>query len=82
MDVDVLSLESPNDIKHNCYVRRLAIEPGRYLVADTTILLTTVGDIKEHPEKTFAGVDAGFNTLIRPSILRVLPSRGSSQQVR
>ncbi len=30
-------------------------------------MLTTVGDIKEHPEKTFAGVDAGFNTLIRPA---------------
>ena len=67
MDVDALSLEVSNYIKHNCYVRRLAIEPGRYLVADTTILLTTVGDIKEHPEKTFAGVDAGFNTLIRPA---------------
>ena len=24
-------------------------------------------DIKENPEKTFAGVDAGFNTLIRPA---------------
>jgi diaminopimelate decarboxylase len=67
MDVDALSLEVSNYIKRNCYVRKLAIEPGRYLVADTTVLLTTVGDIKEHPEKTFAGVDAGFNTLIRPA---------------
>jgi diaminopimelate decarboxylase len=67
MDVDALSSEVSNYIKNNCYVRKLAIEPGRYLVADTTVLLTTVGDIKEHPEKTFAGVDAGFNTLIRPA---------------
>ena len=67
MDVDALSSEVSNYIRHNCYVRKLAIEPGRYLVADTTVLLTTVGDIKEHPEKTFAGVDAGFNTLIRPA---------------
>ena len=68
MDVDALSSEVANYIKrNNCYVRKLAIEPGRYLVADTTVLLTTVGDIKEHPEKTFAGVDAGFNTLIRPA---------------
>ncbi len=67
MDVDALASEVSNYIKHNCYVRRLAIEPGRYLVADTTVLLTTVGDIKEHPEKTFAGVDAGFNTLVRPA---------------
>lgn len=67
MDVDALSSEVSNCIRNNCYVRKLAIEPGRYLVADTTVLLTTVGDIKEHPEKTFAGVDAGFNTLIRPA---------------
>lgn len=67
MDVDALSSVVSNYIKRNCYVRKLAIEPGRYLVADTTVLLTTVGDIKEHPEKTFAGVDAGFNTLIRPA---------------
>jgi diaminopimelate decarboxylase len=67
MDVDALSFVVTDHIKKNCYVRKLAIEPGRYLVADTTVLLTTVGDIKEHPEKTFAGVDAGFNTLIRPA---------------
>jgi diaminopimelate decarboxylase len=67
MDVDALSSEVSNYVRNNCYVRKLAIEPGRYLVADTTVLLTTVGDIKEHPEKMFAGVDAGFNTLIRPA---------------
>lgn len=44
------------------------IEPGRFLVADSTILLTTVNTIKTTPYKKFIGVDAGFNTLIRPAM--------------
>jgi len=46
----------------------LAMEPGRYLVADTTLLLTEVSTVKETPFHTFAGVDAGFNTLLRPAM--------------
>jgi diaminopimelate decarboxylase len=44
------------------------VEPGRYLVADAGILLTTVNTIKTTPFKKFIGVDAGFNTLIRPTL--------------
>ncbi len=44
------------------------IEPGRFLVADSTILLTRVNTIKTTPYKKFVGVDAGFNTLIRPAM--------------
>lgn len=44
----------------------LWIEPGRYLVADAGILLTRVNTLKSNPTRRFAGVDAGFNTLIRP----------------
>ena len=46
----------------------LCIEPGRYLVCDSTILLTTVNTIKITPHRKFIGVDAGFNTLIRPAM--------------
>ncbi len=46
----------------------LAIEPGRYLVADSEVLLTTVNTIKVTPHRTFVGVDAGFNDLIRPAM--------------
>jgi diaminopimelate decarboxylase len=42
------------------------IEPGRYLTAESTILLTQINTIKNNGFKLFAGVDAGFNTLIRP----------------
>ncbi len=42
-------------------------EPGRYLLGDAGMLLTTVSSIKE-AEKTFIGVDAGMNTLLRPAL--------------
>ena len=46
----------------------LCVEPGRYLVCDSSILLTTVNTVKVTPSKKFVGVDAGFNTLIRPTM--------------
>jgi diaminopimelate decarboxylase len=46
----------------------LCVEPGRYLVCDASILLTTVNTIKTTPSKKFVGVDAGFNTLVRPTM--------------
>jgi diaminopimelate decarboxylase len=42
------------------------IEPGRYLSAESSIILTQINTIKNNGYKLFAGVDAGFNTLIRP----------------
>jgi diaminopimelate decarboxylase len=44
------------------------VEPGRYLVCDASILLTTVNTVKATPFKRFVGVDAGFNTLVRPTM--------------
>ena len=44
------------------------VEPGRYLVCDASVLLTTVNTVKETPFKKFVGVDAGFNTLVRPTM--------------
>lgn len=46
----------------------LFVEPGRYLVCDSTILLTRVNTLKVTPAHKYVGVDAGFNTLIRPTI--------------
>ncbi|MBI5679376.1 MAG: diaminopimelate decarboxylase [Methanobacterium sp.] len=45
----------------------MCIEPGRYIVGDASVLLTKVNTIKQSYRK-FAGVDAGFNTLLRPSM--------------
>ena len=46
----------------------LCVEPGRYLVCDASILLTKVNTVKVTPQKKFVGVDAGFNTLLRPTM--------------
>jgi diaminopimelate decarboxylase len=46
----------------------LWLEPGRYLVADAGVLLTRVNTLKSTPFRRFAGIDAGFNTLIRPAM--------------
>jgi len=50
------------------YGRELSVkfEPGRYLVAESGFLLTTVVDVKKTPSKIFVGIDSGFNHFIRP----------------
>ncbi|MDP3065982.1 MAG: diaminopimelate decarboxylase [Methanobacteriaceae archaeon] len=45
----------------------MCIEPGRYLVGDASYLLTQVNTVKQSYRK-FVGVDAGFNTLLRPTM--------------
>jgi diaminopimelate decarboxylase len=54
--------------KENLKTPAFKIEPGRYLTAESTILLTQVNTIKNNGFKLFAGVNAGFNTLIRPML--------------
>ena len=46
---------------------RLVLEPGRFIVADTTILLARVNTVKK-AARNFVGLDAGFNLLIRPTM--------------
>ncbi|MHA1489045.1 MAG: diaminopimelate decarboxylase [Promethearchaeota archaeon] len=44
----------------------LKVEPGRYLTAEASIILAQINTIKNNGYKIFAGINAGFNTLIRP----------------
>jgi diaminopimelate decarboxylase len=46
---------------------KLILEPGRSIVADTTIMITKVNVVK-HAHVNFAAVDAGFNVLARPML--------------
>ncbi len=46
---------------------KLLLEPGRYIVANAGYLLAKITGIK-HSYKTFLGIDAGMNTLIRPAL--------------
>jgi len=46
-----------------------AMEPGRYVIAESGILLTRALTLKSNPgnpPRTFIGTDAGFNVLARP----------------
>ncbi|MHA1148336.1 MAG: diaminopimelate decarboxylase [Promethearchaeota archaeon] len=46
----------------------LKIEPGRFISCEASIILTQINTIKNNGFKWFAGLDAGFNTLIRPTM--------------
>ena len=47
---------------------RIMLEPGRTIAANAGVLLTRVVHIKESAGRKFVIVDAGMNTLIRPSL--------------
>jgi diaminopimelate decarboxylase len=48
--------------------RALAFEPGRSIVGNAGVLLTTVEFVKPTPYKHYAIVDAGMNDLMRPTL--------------
>jgi len=64
----ILSLFKRKITEYNLGNPFFCLEPGRYLVSDSSILLTSVNTIKVTPFKKFVGVDVGFNTLLRPSM--------------
>jgi diaminopimelate decarboxylase len=64
----VLSLFKSRISKYGFGEPFFCVEPGRYLVSDASVLLTAVNTMKTTPFKKFVGVDAGFNTLIRPTM--------------
>jgi diaminopimelate decarboxylase len=65
---EVLSLFKRKIAEYGLGEPFFCVEPGRYLVCDASILLTTVNTVKATPFKKFVGVDAGFNTLVRPTM--------------
>jgi diaminopimelate decarboxylase len=46
---------------------RVIVEPGRYILAPSGVLLTRVITVKETASKNFVITDAGMNDLLRPS---------------
>ena len=46
----------------------LMIEPGRFIVSDSTVLLGRVHHIKNSGKRTYVGTDIGMNTLLRPAL--------------
>ena len=51
--------------KHN-YAGNFLIEPGRYVVAESGLLMGEVTAIKNNGDIRFVGTDLGFNVLARP----------------
>lgn len=45
----------------------LILEPGRFIIADAGFLISKITGVKKS-YKTFVGLDAGMNTLIRPAL--------------
>ena len=64
----VLALFKLRTSEHNLGEPFFCVEPGRFLVSDASVLLTAVNTVKVTPFKRFVGVDAGFNTLVRPTM--------------
>lgn len=56
------SFDSNENTKH----LEIWFEPGKYLVSESGHLVAAVNVIKETPSTTFAGINSGFNHLIRP----------------
>ncbi|QCJ69145.1 diaminopimelate decarboxylase [Providencia heimbachae] len=62
----------------------LEIEPGRYLVAESGVLLAEVRAVKDMGSRHYVLVDSGFNDLMRPAMygsyhhISVLPANGGS----
>jgi diaminopimelate decarboxylase len=46
----------------------LMVEPGRFIVSDSTVLLGRVHHIKKSGRKTYVGADIGMNTILRPAL--------------
>jgi diaminopimelate decarboxylase len=46
----------------------LYLEPGRFIVGDSAVMLTRVSTLKKTPYKKFTGTDAGFHVLARPTL--------------
>ena len=68
MDVGELAMNITDMIMENTDIKTIVIEPGRYIVCDSTVLLAKVNDVKDAGTKKYVGTDAGFNTLLRPAM--------------
>ena len=69
-DIEDLGAQLTDKFKKFCkeYGRELALafEPGKYLVSESGKFLAKVNVIKQTTSTVFAGIDTGFNHLIRP----------------
>lgn len=64
-------------LRHSPPIAHVMLEPGRSMVADAGVLLTSVQAVKQAAGRQLVIVDAGMNTLLRPALYdayhRVVP---------
>lgn len=65
LDIGKVAKNIASVLRDNGFSGELYLEPGRYIVCDSTILLTKVNTVKR-AYKNFVGTDAGFQVMIRP----------------
>ena len=68
---EVLNLQLVKKEMDKCYINtpyKLSFEPGRYLVANAGILVTSVITIKNNGGVNYLITDAGMHSLIRPAL--------------
>ncbi|MBR1973132.1 MAG: diaminopimelate decarboxylase, partial [Candidatus Methanomethylophilaceae archaeon] len=68
MDLNEMASNLTDMIEQETDIRKVILEPGRYIVCDAVVLLTRVNDVKDAGTRKYIGCDAGFNTLIRPAM--------------
>lgn len=74
IETDIEELGNKLAIRFNKFCKEygkdltLAFEPGKYLVSEAGLFLTKVNVIKQTTSTVFAGIDTGFNHLIRPML--------------
>ena len=52
----------------NLKKRKVILEPGKYLVAESTFLVTKITNIRQTFDRKTIAVDTGFNHIIRPAL--------------
>lgn len=67
IDMDALD-QVLTDLKTAHPKYQLWIEPGRYISAESGVLLARVTQLKHTPDARFVGVNTGMNSLIRPAL--------------
>ena len=63
---DYVSHQTKTNIKNK--VPLFKSEPGRFCVAESSVLLGRVHAVKQNSGKTYVGTDVGMNVLVRPSM--------------
>jgi diaminopimelate decarboxylase len=64
---------------------RLLVEPGRFVVAESGVLLTRVTNVKRTRDRVWVGVDSGMHHLVRPAMygsyhpVRAIRPRGGAR---